>query len=180
MILNVRCAGQLWFAESSREIAVVTGEVLGSLQSWIKWGDVWAPGSIAWFSWSNRRHMDSTDMPNNNLVVSLNRGTGYGGLIWFVSSGYSGPEPQGIRDSVWISDNPNPPDFDTEVLSNPGEPYSFDSCSTLPIGKTEAAVNEFCCVRTGARPECVEWAAGELSGRRADSESESPSELPPF
>ncbi|WP_328876414.1 Imm1 family immunity protein [Streptomyces sp. NBC_00287] len=178
MILDVRCASRRWVAEASGEISVVTAEVLGSLQSWIKKGDLWCPGSIAWFSWSNRQHMDSEGVPNNNLVVSLNRDTGHGGLIWFAMPGYSGPEPDEVLDSVWISDNPNPPDFDTEVLSNPGEPYCFDPRSTLPAEKIEAAVDEFCQMRTGARPECVQWVMGELSGRRADGECES--ELPPY
>jgi hypothetical protein len=178
MILNVRCAGRRWFAETNSEISVAATEVLNSLQSWIKKDNLWHPGSIAWFSWSNRRHVDSADVPSNSLVVSLNRDTGYGGLIWFATPGYTGPESDEILDNVWVSDNPNPPDFDTEVLSNPGEPYCFDPRSTLPVEKVEAAVEEFCRVRTGGRPECVQWVMGELSGRRADGEPES--ELPPY
>jgi hypothetical protein len=178
MILNVTCNDRRWFAETDTEVSTVVAEVLGSLQGWNKRGEHWHPGSIAWLSWSDRRHAGDSDMPNNFLVVSLNRESGYGGLIWFVNAGYPGPETDEVLDNIWVSDNPNPPDFDTEVVSNPGEPYWFDPRSTLPIKEIEAAVHEFCRVRTGIRPECVQWTLGEVSGRRADREFET--DLPPY
>src|SRR5689334_22366974 len=140
MILDVTCNDRRWFAETDTEVFTVVAEVLASLQGWNKSGENWHPGTIAWFSWSDRQHMGDADMPNNFLVVSLNRESGYGGLIWFVNAGYPGLETDEVLDNIWVSDNPYPPDFDTEVVSNPGEPYWFDPLSMLPIGEIEAAV----------------------------------------
>ncbi|WP_326575261.1 Imm1 family immunity protein [Actinacidiphila glaucinigra] len=167
MILNVTCGDRQWFAETGDEISSVVAEAMGSLQGWNQQGEHWFPGTTAWFAWSDRRHMDRADMPNNFLVVSINKETGYGGLIWFVNAGYPGPETDEVLDNIWVSDNPNPPDFDPGVVSNPDEPYWFDLRSTLPAEQIEAAVEEFCRVRTGIRPECVQWTLGEVSGRRA-------------
>lgn len=171
MILNVTCDRRRWFAEADHEISAVVSEAIGSLQGRYR-GDCWYPGTAASFSWSDHRHMDYADMPNNFLMVSANSETGYGGLIWFVTSEYPGPpEPDEVLDNVWVLDNPNPPEFDPVVVSNTGEPYYFDPRSTLPIEQIEAAVDDFCRVRTGIRPECVQWTLGEASGRRADRDS---------
>ncbi|WP_079000597.1 Imm1 family immunity protein [Streptomyces sp. AS58] len=168
MILNITCGDRRWFAETDSEISDAVAGALGSLRSGHVRDGYWRPGVNAWFSWSDRRHLDRPDVPNNFLVVSLNRETGYGGLIWFVNDGYPGPDPDEVLDNIWVSDNLNPPDFDTEVVAEPGEPYFFDPRSTLPITKIEAAVDEFCRTRTGIRPECVHWTLGEASGKRAD------------
>ncbi|MFF7216351.1 Imm1 family immunity protein [Streptomyces sp. NPDC008238] len=172
MILNVKCERRKWFAETSDEVSAVVAEVLGHLQCWNKRGEYWHPGNTAWFAWLEHRHVDRGHIPNNFLMVSLNRETGYGGLIWFVNAGYPGPDPDEVLDNIWVSDNPNPPAFDPEVISNPGEPYWFEPRSTLPAADIEAAVEEFCRVRTGIRPECVQWTLGEVSGRRADRRPE--------
>ena len=117
----------------------------------------------AWFGFSDFR-VEGNDMPDNFLRVAVNEETGYGGLAWGVTDRH--PIPSG----VWISDNPNPPEFDPRVISDPGCPVFYEPQSTLPLGLVRAALEEFCYLGTGARPVCVRWVRGNVNGRRLDSE----------
>ncbi|WP_440103657.1 Imm1 family immunity protein [Streptosporangium sp. H16] len=127
------------------------------------------PGDDAWFMFSDRRHVDGPDMPNNFLRISVNSTTGFGGLIWFVGENH--PARGGVFDHAWISDNPNPPDFDPRVVSDPGEPAFHDPRSTLSIHEVRTAVEEFRRTGTGDRPECIRWVHGDVSGHRLDGDS---------
>jgi immunity protein Imm1 of predicted polymorphic toxin system len=104
------------------------------------------PGEDARFSFSDRRH-SGDDWPDNYLVVSVNRSTGYGALIWYVTKDF--PQQDGVYGQIWISDNPRPPDFDPRVVSDPGEPAYHDPRSAIPVADVRAALEEFC--RTGHR-----------------------------
>ncbi|MFF0205954.1 Imm1 family immunity protein [Streptomyces sp. NPDC005017] len=172
MILNVASGGRRWCAETDAEISAVVAEVISSLRGWDRESEWVSPGTNAWFSWSDHRIVDPADMPTNTLIVSLNKETGYGGLIWFVTAEYPGAEEDEVLANIWVSDNPHPPSGETEVVAEPGEPYFFESRSVLLIDEVKAALDEFCRVRTGMRPECVQWTPGEVSGRRADREEE--------
>jgi hypothetical protein len=73
--------------------------------------------------------------------------------------------------SCWVSDNPNPPTVDPQVLSDPGAPICFDVRSTLPIPVVRLALQEFCRQGSGDRPECIDWVLGEINGERLDAVS---------
>ncbi|MFE2568150.1 Imm1 family immunity protein [Streptomyces mirabilis] len=88
-----------------------------------------------------------------------------------VSSGLSTAAVPGwgeVYESVWISDNPQPPCFDPRVVSDPGYPLFHDPASALPLERVRAALEEFCRAGTGERPECISWAPGDANGQRLD------------
>ena len=130
-----------------------------------------SPGEVATFMFAEGRHSEAVRdwWPDNTLQIAVNSTTGYGGLVW------SATQERALRDEVseyiWVSDNPNPPDFDPRVVSDPGVPYFFDPKSTLPVVQVRAALEEFCRAGTGDRPECIRWVHGEMNGQRHDQES---------
>lgn len=69
-----------------------------------------------------------------------------------------------------MSDNPEPPGFDPQVVSDPGYPLFHDPASTLPIAQVRQAVEEYSRIGTGDRPECINWVSGGASGQRDDRE----------
>ena len=54
------------------------------------------------------------------------------------------------------------------MVADVGEPRFHCLRSVLPAARIHAAVEEFCRVGTGGRPEYVDSVTGELSGRRSD------------
>lgn len=169
MILNVSFDREWHHGENWDEISRIISEVMENLQEEGRVGKWYSPGQDAWFSFSDERHTNESQGPDNFLRVSINKSTGYGALIWGVTE--SNPNKGSIFDSVWVSDNHEPPGFDPRVVSDPGYPLFHDRCSTLPIPLVRAAVEEFCRSGTGHRPECVDWTPGELNGQRLDRES---------
>jgi hypothetical protein len=123
------------------------------------------------FSFAERRHTaDTRDWwPDNVLHVGVNSATGYGGLVWYVSPDRAARSGDETSRHCWVSDNPRPPGFDPQVLSDPGAPLCFDPRSTLPITDVRTALEEFCRAGTGDRPEHVRWVLGEINGERHDS-----------
>jgi hypothetical protein len=103
----------------------------------------------------------SARWPSRQLRVAVNLDTGFGGLIWHALRG-SGSDPVASR--VWVSDNQNPPDADPMVVSDTHVPIFLARRSVLPVSRIGEAVKEFCCGGTGARPECIEWAEGQVNG----------------
>ncbi|MFJ8746515.1 Imm1 family immunity protein [Embleya sp. NPDC127516] len=67
-----------------------------------------------------------------------------------------------------MSDNPEPPDLDPRVVSDPCYPLFHDPSSALPIPRIRAALEEFCRAGTGERPECIDWVVGGMNGQRFD------------
>ncbi|MER7441500.1 Imm1 family immunity protein [Micromonospora avicenniae] len=169
MILSVSFGRDWRYGESSNEISTLISEVTEQLEPEGLVGGSYSPGQDAWFCLSEQRHCDENQVADNFLRVAVNRSTGYGGIVWGVTE--SSPRTGGIYDSVWISNNPEPPNFDPRVVSDPGVPLFHDPCSTLPISQVRAAVEEFCRTGTGDRPECIGWVPGHASGRRLDKES---------
>lgn len=128
-------------------------------------------GMTAQFIFAGQR-LDMDDLTgqfDNYLHIAVNAATGYGALMWLVTEGTTVSVAPSIAEHVWISDNPYPPAFDPDVISDPGFPRYHHPHSTLPVGQIRAAVEEFCRNGTGHRPECISWTPGELSGRRLDT-----------
>lgn len=73
-----------------------------------------------------------------------------------------------VSQSCWVSDNPEPPNVDPMVFSDPDCPMCFDPRSTLPIRSIRAALEEFCRVGTGERPQSVQWVRGDINGERLE------------
>ncbi|MGW1668812.1 Imm1 family immunity protein [Streptomyces sp. NPDC002324] len=143
-------------------------EVTGNLSSERGGADGISPGESACFMFADSRHTADTFTwwPDNFLQISVNSVTGYGGLIWYVGEERAEASMDVISKHVWISDNPEPPDFDPRVVSDPGFPLFFDPRSVLPVLQVRAALEEFCRTGTGGRPESIGWVRGETSGRR--------------
>jgi len=99
--------------------------------------------------------------PSRQLRLAINLDTGFGGLIWYALH-RSTEDPLSQR--VWVSDNPTPPDFDPKVISDTHVPIFLARRSVLPMLRIEEAVEEFCLGGTGARPESIDWAEGQVNG----------------
>lgn len=125
-----------------------------------------AAGFNVSLSLSKTPHTDENQVADNLLQVAINRSTGFGALIWGVTM--KSPRKGGIYDSVWISDNPQPPNFDPQLISDPGYPLFHDPHSALPLSQVRKALEEFCETGTGDRPECVNWIEGYFNGQRLD------------
>jgi hypothetical protein len=126
------------------------------------------------FSFADRRHTVDTRgwWPDNHLQVGVNPATGYGGLVWYVSPDRAERLGDEELQYAWVTDNPNPPEDDPLVVSDPCVPMCFDRRSTLPIEDIRAALEEFCRTGTGDRPESVGWVHGDINGyRREDRRS---------
>lgn len=163
MILNAVVDRQWRHAETWPETTALIDEVFARLESESDY-PYYSPGGDARFMFSGERHTGEGEMPNNFLHVAANSSTGYGALIWFVSDDH--PIKGGIFDHVWVSDNPNPPSFDPRVVSDPGEPKLHDLRSCLPVLEVRAALDEFCRMGTGERPDSIHWVRGYMNGYR--------------
>jgi hypothetical protein len=170
LILNIVFRGDYLYAESKAEVSALIAHVMGNLRGertdldWISAGD------DAVFSWANARHTNDTFdwWPDNYLHVAANPSNGYGGLIWYVSAERAGRVQDGISDHTWVSDNPNPPEFDPRVVRDPSFPRFHDPRSAIPVSLVREAVEEFCRVGTGDRPTCVKWVRSDTHGARLE------------
>ncbi|MEU5310729.1 Imm1 family immunity protein [Streptomyces sp. NPDC021562] len=168
LILNAVIHGNYRYARSWSEMEPLIAEVTGNLRSersdlpWL------APGEIALFMFAEGCHSESVRdwWPDNTLQVAVNSETGYGGLVWFATQ--ERVTKNEISEYIWVSNNPSPPEFDPRVVSDPGVPYFFEPRSALPVDQIRAALEEFCRLGTGDRPECIEWVHGEMNGQRHD------------
>lgn len=104
--------------------------------------------------------------PDNYLRVGVNAKAGYGGLVWYVSPRRAEIVGDEKSRQCWVSDNPTPPEFDPQVLSDPGSPICYDRRSVLPVARVREALQEFCNRGTGDRPECIDWVPSEINGER--------------
>jgi hypothetical protein len=169
VIVNAFYKGKWHYGATWDENSRIITDVLEGLEPEIL-DPVYSPGEDAWFMISDRRHNDTDRVAGNYLRVGVNVATGYGGLIWCLDR--ADPEEDAIRGHVWVSDNPNPPDHDPRVVADPGYPLFHEPRSVFPVVQVRSALEEYCRVGTGDRPECINWARGELNGRRLDSERE--------
>ncbi|MFJ1595699.1 Imm1 family immunity protein [Streptomyces sp. NPDC088261] len=168
MILNAVIHGRYYYAESWPEKSEIVSEVMEKLRSerldqpWI------SPGEVASLMFADGRHSELARdwWPDNTLQAAVNLETGYGGLVWFATQERATKDS--VSEYIWVSDNPSPPDFDPRVVSDPAVPYFFDPRSALPVDQIRAALEEFCRLGSGDRPECIEWVHGEMNGQRHD------------
>ncbi|GHJ47277.1 hypothetical protein Cs7R123_46190 [Catellatospora sp. TT07R-123] len=176
MILNVffrdggASRGKWHHGETRHEMLDLVSRVMANLafedsaSPWV------SPGEDAWFCFAETRYENEGDeiarRPTSFLRVSVNRSTQFGALIWFA-------EGEPLRDSdgygdIWVSENPVPPSFDPRVVADPGFPTFHSPRSTIQVSEVENALLEFCRAGTGRRPQSIQWAEGDLAGRRAD------------
>lgn len=85
MILSIHYGGKYHYAESLTDMNELIAEVLGSLPGESGEGRAWTPGEDAWLSLAEQRHNDENPVADNFLRLAVNRRTGYGALIWFVT-----------------------------------------------------------------------------------------------
>ncbi|WP_272264009.1 Imm1 family immunity protein [Streptomyces xanthophaeus] len=163
LILNAVINRKWHYAETWTDKLVLIDEAMEHLEAESR-SPHWSPGDDACFMFSDRRHDDGSDTPNNFLKVAVNSSTGFGALIWFVSEDH--PSRGGVFDHTWVSDNPNHPNFDPRVIADPGEPRFHDPKSALEILKVREALEEFCRAGTGDRPESILWVRGYMNGYR--------------
>ncbi|MET8063393.1 Imm1 family immunity protein [Micromonospora sp. NPDC005313] len=173
VVVNINIGGQWLYIDRPEEVSESVARVLASLSGEVS-TPVYNPGDDAWFMIGDRKHESETDLPDNFLRVSVNWATGFGGMVWFLSSDSS--TTSSVGDSVWVSNNPQPPDFDPRVVADPGGPVFHDRRSALPISQVAEVVERFCIAATGDRPSGVDWVQGDVAGRRADRQHEA--ELP--
>lgn len=166
MFLSVFFKGEWRYAESPVEASRLVADVMEGLQGEKEAEGSYYPGEDAWFCVADQRYSEDAPVAASNLRVAINRRHGYGALVWFVDEKF--PRDGGVYDSVWISDNPEPLDFDPRVVSDPGYPLFHDPASTLPLSQVQAAVEEFCRLCSGNRPECINWVAGHMNAQRLD------------
>lgn len=156
MILNVFFRNHWRYAETWHDMGTLTMGVLRTMK---------AGSEIASFGFSDRRH-SGVSGPDNTLRLAINRETGFGGLVWFVDR--SNPREGGVFDHVWVSDNREPPINGPRVASDPWAPVYLDRRSVLPMAMIRDALQEFCRVGSGDRPESIQWVHGHMSGSRLD------------
>ncbi|UPT47303.1 MULTISPECIES: Imm1 family immunity protein [Streptomyces] len=95
--------------------------------------------------------------PSSYLHVSVNASNGYGALRWFSTKPPNGENENHMNGFVWVSANPNPPTFDPRLILDASTPLYYPRESALPVAKVREALEEFCRVRSGVRPECIPW-----------------------
>lgn len=167
MIVRADIKGARRFADDDAAIAELVDMAMNELAGEERGeGRPYGAGEDAWFYLSENPVGRETVLHASSLRVAVNRNTGYGALIWFAAQGFE--RSGGVYDHVWISDNPEPPEFDPRVVSDPCYPLFHDPSSTLPLAQVRNALEEFCRMRTGRRPECIAWTKGEANGRRLD------------
>ncbi|MFF2040427.1 Imm1 family immunity protein [Kitasatospora sp. NPDC058170] len=106
------------------------------------------------------------EFPVAYLTVSVSADHSCGALVWWASGSLL--EKGGVYGNIWLSDNPQPPVADPDVVSDAYTGRRHDPASTLPIHRIRTAVEEYRRTGTGARPECIDWVTGEMNGQRHD------------
>ncbi|MDX3854368.1 Imm1 family immunity protein [Streptomyces sp. AK02-01A] len=106
--------------------------------------------------------------PDNVLSIGIDDASGYGGLIWYCDGSLarqiSAEFGHDLAYSAWVSLSSSPPDFDPEVVSEPGCPTFFDRTSVLPLPRIRSVVEEYFREGTGFRPTQVQWMKGHYTG----------------
>jgi hypothetical protein len=155
MILQVFYHRTTRYGANSTEVAAVLDEIFSSNNS--DYVDIAKCALI-----------ESSENPisDSRLWAGLNPDTGYGGLIWFATDDRARNLDDEVAQEMWVSDNPNPPQFDPDVMSDPGYPLFFDPRSTLPIDQVRNVIEEFFRAGTGDRPEGTAWVEGDMAGQR--------------
>ncbi|GHB10075.1 Imm1 family immunity protein [Streptomyces termitum] len=103
-----------------------------------------------------------------SLTVTVNHDNGYGGLVWYVDGEtarrLAGSTGQEVADSVWVSANSNPPEFEPKILVDPWAPTYIHRTCAFPVEVLRVALGEFCANGNGDRPTCIEWTQANFDG----------------
>ncbi|MDH6554958.1 hypothetical protein M2160_009331 [Streptomyces sp. SAI-117] len=106
--------------------------------------------------------------PDNVLSVGINFSSEYAGILWYcegsISQRVSAEIGHDVANHAWVSLNPDPPELDPKVLSDPGCPTFFDRVSVLPLSSVRPVVQEYYRAGTGFRPTQVQWVKGHYTG----------------
>lgn len=173
-ILHVFLDDELQYAENWPEMSALIDQVMTMLKpegmrKTASGYEYYTAGDHADLQFSTRRHAGGDDWPNNLLRVAINTSTGYGALTWYAHESFP---IKGIRPgSVWVSDNPSPPDFDPRIIADGHTGDWHDPRNALPLGDIRRALEEYCRTGTGTRPESVAWLEGDFAGRRVNQVS---------
>ncbi|WP_306324807.1 Imm1 family immunity protein [Streptomyces venezuelae] len=100
---------------------------------------------------STRWHAD------NCMYVSVDIESGYGALKWWGTQRAGSKVSSDVFKSVWTSMNPSPPDRDPLLIKDPGAGDCYPPEAAIPAAQVQEALEEFCHLRTGDRPECIKW-----------------------
>jgi hypothetical protein len=166
MILDVHFRERLWRIENEAQIERVVDEVMVGLahedkvSPWVDAGDV----AMFFLSDSGYEQAAADNLSIKALQASVNLKSGFGGLVWFVTGIFV--RKDALSNYIWVSDSPEPPEFDPRVVGDPGIPVFFDRKSAIPVKLVRAALKEFCKDGNGARPTCIQWVRGEMDGTR--------------
>ena len=164
MILNAHFGKRWYNADTAEEISALISRLIVTLKHEHPVGIVTHPGDDALLCFAEERfdhYLRTAKDAKGHLLVAVNMETGYGALMWYQSG----------DSQVWVSDNPEPPNVDPRVVSDPGYPLFHDPASTLPVKQFREAVEEFCYSGTGDRPACIRWVRSDVCGRREDREN---------
>jgi hypothetical protein len=133
------------------------------------------PQAAARFDLTLTAELDPTDdmgsRADHLFRVAFNVETGFGALVWCVFPKRPGFPRNAIDEEIWVSGNPEPPQFDPLVLADPWLPSYFDRRCALPASRIIVALEAFCRAGTGDRPDGVDWAPGDLAGRWLSAEA---------
>ncbi|GAB2833529.1 Imm1 family immunity protein [Actinocorallia aurea] len=104
------------------------------------------------------------------LQVMANLQSMHGALKWLLPTGSVVSVDESLAGNVWLSDNPEPPAVDPLVVADMDSGLTIDLRCTFPVSKVRVAVDEFCGLRTGKRPDSIGWIPGDFSGHRIGDE----------
>jgi hypothetical protein len=164
VILAVRTDGDWRFEDPRGDVSRIVAAILDELAAPTGPG---ASSPIAELTFSPHRWEGPIADADNRLFASVNGKTGFGALTWYVLEGW--PQTGGIYDDIWVTDNPHPVDFDPRVPSDPDSGAFYHPASAVTLDRVRTALEEFCTVGTGDRPECVSWVPGRIDGWRLDA-----------
>ena len=146
MILSATIHGEYRHCATAEQTRAVIIEIMTTLDGGNPWQDTeWGETAALYFADQPLTAETFAEPPftwnaTHELVVAVNRNTGFGTLRW---------------DTEFMSSNPNPPG-DPAVVGDPCVPYWYHPRYAIPLSQLEDAIRQFC-IRQGARPEGITW-----------------------
>jgi hypothetical protein len=146
MILSVVMHGDYVHGDTPARIDKIVTDLMGTLDSGNPWQDFRFGENASLYFATEPLTADTFAEPpftwtaTHELVVAINRESGFGALRW---------------DTDWVTINPDP-QADPAVVGDPHVPTWFHPRHSLPLADVEAAVREYC-RSDGTRPASVEW-----------------------
>ncbi len=107
MILGFRADEDWRFTDPKNGIADVVERIFEALTAREEAGSRSQIAELTFARWPWEGETVDTD---NHLFVSVNKETGFGALTWYVMQGW--PKEGDIYEQIWVTDNPQPPNFD--------------------------------------------------------------------